>query len=264
MADLLATDLGRIATRLDGLPLALEQAGSLLRETSLSVDEYLEAWETEWENLVDEMGSDPGSRSIRTTWIISFEYVRKKGTDGENAANLLQLSSFFDNTKIQHSLFLRPNTTEWEPFTIQNLPSWFQDTAKTPLSLNKAIRMLSNYSLIEQNQDDKYFSVHPVVHEWSYYFSLAMHADLCRTAAVVMAAGAVYHSDISVIKSNSELLPHTRRLVQILDYKFGGKRERCHPDIRKALRLLGIVFRQHTNSNSDRQAFDKIQHILKS
>ena len=215
------------------------------------MDEYLKAWETEWVRLVDEMGSDDGSRSIRTTWIISLEHVRKKGPDGENAAKLLQLSSFFDNTKIQHSLFTGPNTTEWEPFSIDDLPSWFQDIARTPLSLNKAIRMLSKYSLVEQSQAHKYFSVHPVVHEWSYYFSLDIHADLCRTAAIVMAAGAVYHSDPSVIKNNFELLSHSKRLIQILENKSGGNRERnlYDPAMRKALYLLGVIFRQHTNRN---------------
>lgn len=237
---------------MDGLPLALGQAGSFLRETSFSVDEYLEAWETEWENLVDEMGANHESRSIRTTWIISFEYVRRKGADGENAARLLQLSSFFDNTNIQHSLFVKPNITAWEPFTIENLPSWFQDTARSPLSLNKAIRMLSNYSLIEQNQASKCFPVHPVVHEWSYHFSLDIHADLCRTAAVVMAAGAVYNINTSFITTKSELLPHTRRLVQILDNKFGRERGQFLHDrhMRRALGLLGVVFRQDSEPST--------------
>ncbi|RYP35823.1 hypothetical protein DL768_010963 [Monosporascus sp. mg162] len=243
--------LSRIASRLGDLPLALEQAGSFLRETSFSVDEYLEAWETEWERLVDVMGNDDGSRSIRTTWVISFEHVMKKGPDGENAAKLLQLSSFFDNTKIQHYLFTRPNTTEWEPFSIRNLPSWFQDITRTPLSLNSAIRMLTNYSLVEQNQAGKYFSVHPVVHEWSYYFGLEIHEDLCRTAASMIAAGAVYHRDPSVLRTSPELLPHAKRLLRILENRSGSNRERKIYDsvIQKALVLLGVVFRQQVSPN---------------
>lgn len=214
-------------------------AGSSLRETSLSVDEHLERLDkgvgkscrrNEKRPRPTKYSNNMGHKDV------SSEDVRKKGADGEKAAKLFQLSSFFDNTKIQHSLFINPRTTECEPFTIQNLPYWFQDIARSPLSLKETISILSNYSLIEQIQASKDFSVHPVVHEWSYHFSLDIHADLCRTAALLMVSGAVDHSDASVIRSNSELLPHTRRLVQVLENKFGMERGRyCTTGICKSL-----------------------------
>ncbi|KAK1758143.1 hypothetical protein QBC47DRAFT_373805 [Echria macrotheca] len=247
-------DLGPIASRLGGLPLALEQAGSFLRETSFTVDEYLAAWETEWERLVDEMASDDPSKSIRTTWVISLEYVKGRGPDGENAAKLLQLFSFFNNTEIEHDLLTRPSTTLWEPFTIDDLPAWFQDIAQSSLSLNRAIRMLGKYSLIQQPSADKYCSVHPVVHEWSYYVGQGMHADLCRTAAIVIASGAVYHGDMTVVRQNFKLIPHLRRIIQILTEKSipdGPRRALEHESTREALTLMGVVFRQSATLRSE-------------
>ena len=245
-----------------GLPLALEQAGPFLRETSFTVDEYLAAWETEWEKLVDEMASDDPSKSIRTTWVISLEYVKGRGPDGENAAKLLQLFSFFNNTKIQHDLFTRPNTTLWRPFAINDLPAWFQDIAQSSLSLNRAIRMLGKYSLIQQPSTDKYCSVHPVVHEWSYYVGQGMHADLCRTAAIVIASGAVYHGDMTVVRQNFELIPHCRRLIQILTEKSildGPRRALKHEAMWTALTLIGVVFRQSATSRSEG---DQLQSVM--
>ena len=266
-ADISSTDLGPIASRLGGLPLALEQAGSFLRETSFTVDEYLAAWETEWEKLVEEMASDDPSKSIRTTWVISLEYVKSRGADGEIAAKLLQLFSFFNNTKIQHDLFTRPKTTLWKPFTINDLPAWFQDIAQSSLSLNRAIRVLGKCSLIQQHSTNKYCSVHPVVHEWSYYVGQGMHADLCRMAAIVIASGAVYHGDMTVVRQNFELVPHCRRLIQIITEKSildGPRRALEHKAMWKALTLMGVVFRQSATLRSSDDQRHSVMDMTKA
>ena len=199
------------------------------------------------------MASDDPSTSIRTTWVISLDYVKGRGRDGENAVKLLQLFSFFNNTKIEHDIFTRPSTTEWKPFSINDLPAWFQDVTQSSLSLNRAIRMLGKYSLIQQHSTDKHSSVHPVVHEWSYYVGRKMHPNLCRTAAVIIASGAIYHSDLAVIRGGFELLPHCRRLVQILTGKpvpYGPQMALEEEVMWKALALIGVVFRQSRKPES--------------
>ena len=64
---------------LDGLPLALAQAASYLRETLVDYEQ----------------------RSIGTTWTISFRAIEARN---EKAANLLRLWAFIDNKDLWHGL----------------------------------------------------------------------------------------------------------------------------------------------------------------
>jgi len=79
---------------LDGLPLALAQAASYLRETGLDVTSYVRLYRQQWDDL---MKSDAGSssplmnydqRNVGTTWTISFKAIEARS---KNAVNLLRL-----------------------------------------------------------------------------------------------------------------------------------------------------------------------------
>src|SRR5437667_3860617 len=85
---------------LDGLPLALAQAASYLRETGLDTTSYVRLYKQQWDDLM-RSGGESGSplvdyeqRSVGTTWTISFRAVESRS---KNAANLLLLWAFFDN-----------------------------------------------------------------------------------------------------------------------------------------------------------------------
>ncbi|KAF2183064.1 hypothetical protein K469DRAFT_212792 [Zopfia rhizophila CBS 207.26] len=81
-----------ILERLHGLPLALTQASSYLRETNVSALAYINYYDRTWEHLMEKQGRFPlqeyGNRSILTTWTMSYEQVRKQSKE---AAYLLKL-----------------------------------------------------------------------------------------------------------------------------------------------------------------------------
>ncbi|KAL2068811.1 hypothetical protein VTL71DRAFT_15149 [Oculimacula yallundae] len=239
-------DLGPIVDCLGGLPLALEQAGSLLKETSLTVDEYVEAWTNEWEKLVDMMAMNDLTRSIRITWAVSFSYIQNMAPDGQNATKLLQLSSFLDHNKIAQSLFTQPKTTPWPEFRSTN---YLRGTGT------------SKFSMVEKHQDPRTFSVHPVVHEWSFYSGADNHKELFQIAALIVAAGAVWNGTngtTSIWHQEEQLVLHVKRLSQLFynkgeemgvithDLKHpGARRVVKDPDTISALRLFEVVMRDH-------------------
>ncbi|KAK4119815.1 hypothetical protein N657DRAFT_684128 [Parathielavia appendiculata] len=79
---------------LDGLPLALAQAASYVRETGLDTASYVRLYKQQWDDLMGldgEWGSplvDYEQGSVATTWTVSFKAVEAQT---KNAANLLRL-----------------------------------------------------------------------------------------------------------------------------------------------------------------------------
>ncbi|KAK4248763.1 hypothetical protein C7999DRAFT_30744 [Corynascus novoguineensis] len=67
---------------LDGLPLALAQAASYLRETKLDATAYVRLYKQQWDELVRSDGEarspleEYEQRSVGTTWMVSFEAIR--------------------------------------------------------------------------------------------------------------------------------------------------------------------------------------------
>jgi hypothetical protein len=72
---------------LDGLPLAIAQAAAFLRETGSIVSKYLELYTKEWKDLMNDTSLRSYSNgSIQTTWMVSYEAIKKRN---EVAANLI-------------------------------------------------------------------------------------------------------------------------------------------------------------------------------
>ncbi|RKK23966.1 hypothetical protein BFJ66_g17284 [Fusarium oxysporum f. sp. cepae] len=103
----LGPDCDHLLELLDGLPLALAQAGSYLRETGIDVASYVRIYHEQWDEL---MGSrnvssrpllDYEQGSVRTTWTVSFREIERQSTD---ATNLLRLWAFLDNKQLWHGL----------------------------------------------------------------------------------------------------------------------------------------------------------------
>src|SRR3569833_950391 len=90
---------------LDGLPLALAQAASYIRETEVDTTSYDRLYKEQWDELMrsdGESGSpliDYEQGSIGTTWIVSFKAVEVRT---KNAENLLRLWAFHNNKNKRH------------------------------------------------------------------------------------------------------------------------------------------------------------------
>ena len=91
---------------LQGLPLAIDQAGSYMRETGTNALQYMKLYEETWGELMIQQHQfaiqEATAPSILTTWTISFHDLQEKC---QEAANLLILWAFLDNQDIWYELF---------------------------------------------------------------------------------------------------------------------------------------------------------------
>jgi hypothetical protein len=118
----------KISEALDGLPLALDQAGAYMEETKCSVADYLNIYQRRQSVLLGRRGglAPTHPQSVAATWSLSFQKIERADPA---AADLLRLCAFF---------------------------------ASDPLRLNAAIGELLKYSLIRRNPDQT-LTVHRLV-----------------------------------------------------------------------------------------------------
>ncbi|GKU09218.1 unnamed protein product [Fusarium langsethiae] len=90
-------DYETLLKSLKGLPLALAQAASYLRETGMDVAAYNEIYEQQWRRLMgsDNPLTDYDQGSIATTWAVSLD---------ADAINILRLWACLDNEQFWHGL----------------------------------------------------------------------------------------------------------------------------------------------------------------
>jgi transcriptional regulator with XRE-family HTH domain/tetratricopeptide (TPR) repeat protein len=145
-----------ISLLLDGLPLALDQAGAYIGETGCSLSEYIQLYHKHRKELLARR-SERGKlytdyrKSVATTWLISFSRVEQQCPA---AAKLLDLCAFFHADAIPKEILLAGTfleNTEMRPIV---------DGA---LQFNEACEMLLRYSLIQRNAGENLFSIHRLV-----------------------------------------------------------------------------------------------------
>ncbi|KAF5001836.1 hypothetical protein FDECE_10825 [Fusarium decemcellulare] len=147
---------------LQGLPLALAQAASYLRETGMDVGTYIQIYNQQWQRL---MGSnnpltDYHQGSIATTWAVSIDAIKDKSTD---AINILRLWAYLDNKQFWHGLLEAANFVDSE----EQWPDWLLCMAKDVACFVDAMSLLLRYSMIQTQEGPQgTYAMHPVVHRW--------------------------------------------------------------------------------------------------
>ncbi|KAL2195223.1 acyl transferase/acyl hydrolase/lysophospholipase [Corynascus similis CBS 632.67] len=169
---------------LDGLPLALAQAASYLRETKLDAATYVRFYKQQWADLMKSDGEAQSplvgyeQRSIGTTWTISFKAIRARS---EDAADLLRLWAFMDNKDLWHGLLqaAMDEHDEW--------PRWLYSLASDEVIFVNAIRLLLRYSMIEAEESvSGSYIMHPVVHRWAAYMQIVAKKENYFRLALVL------------------------------------------------------------------------------
>ncbi len=197
---------------LDGLPLAIAQAGAYLQNSGVGIGTYLKFYEQQWKELMESRDQsdaplqDYPNRSVWTTWTISFNAVQEKN---QAAANLLLLWAFLDNRDLWYGLFA--SACSMSTVAARRLPEWIGDIASNELQFTQAIQILRNYSLIEDIEDLASYATHPVVHRWAYHFHGKNSTEELAQLAVIIIGLAVSDSssrDYSIMQRR--LLPHAQ------------------------------------------------------
>src|SRR5260221_8826463 len=142
-----------IVSALDGLPLALDQAGAYIEETRCGLSQYVNLYSTRRKELLSLRGRFPTDHpdSVAATWSLSFQQVEQESLA---AADLMRLLAFLDPEAIPEEI-ITLGAAELGPA--------LEAVASDPLRLNSIIGLLLCYSLIRRTSEVKFLSIHRLV-----------------------------------------------------------------------------------------------------
>jgi tetratricopeptide (TPR) repeat protein len=142
-----------IVTALDGLPLALDQAGAYIEETRCGLSQYSDLYGTRRRELLQRRGRFPVDHpdSVAATWSLSFQQVEQESLA---AADLLRLFAFLDPEAIPEEIII---------LGAAELGPALEEVESDPLKLDKIIELLLRFSLIRRTSELKSLSMHRLV-----------------------------------------------------------------------------------------------------
>ena len=135
-----------LSIKLDGLPLALDQAGAFIEEMPSSPIEYLQLYAEEGAEL-RRIGK-PEHESVHATFSLAFEKV---GGASHAAADLLRLCAFFAPDQIPEEIFIKG-----VPELGENLGALAANTLQRTQIIGEACR----FSLLHRDAISKKLSIH--------------------------------------------------------------------------------------------------------
>jgi transcriptional regulator with XRE-family HTH domain len=147
------TDIARTMVELmDGLPLALDQAGSYIEATRCSLSDYRELFQSARFRLLNERDAYADHPlSVARTFALAFEQLKK---NSPMAADLLTVCALLAPDAIPETFFIVGG---------KYLGPMFETLAADPLQFNSAIKALLTYSLIQRNATTQTLTVHRLV-----------------------------------------------------------------------------------------------------
>uniref|UniRef100_UPI0031406BDC tetratricopeptide repeat protein n=1 Tax=uncultured Nitrospira sp. TaxID=157176 RepID=UPI0031406BDC len=142
-----------IVKKLDGLPLALDQAGAYIEETQCGLVGYLNLYNAHGVDLLKERGLfAPGHPDpVATTWVLSYQNIEQANPA---AAELLRFCAFLAPDAIPEELITQGAS---------ELGNILGPVAENPLLLNKAIGEILKYSLLNRKVQTKTLDIHRLV-----------------------------------------------------------------------------------------------------
>jgi tetratricopeptide (TPR) repeat protein len=239
-ADTHLTDADVVLELLHGLPLALTQAGSYMRETNISASTYAKHYRHTWGRLMKKQDRFPieeyGDRSVLTTWAMSYEQVQRQS---EEAAWLLKLWGLLDSGELWYELFAAVSDSAKE----MDIPAWLLSIAEDELEFSETVGLLLRYSLADARKDSGSFSMHSVLHKWCRQLAESEWHELYRVAAGLVAANVSERSDVESWSKSRRLLAHGVSISRgIYDGLAVGRREAVEAAIQpQHLHLIGYL-----------------------
>ena len=143
----------RIVQEMDGLPLAIVQAGAFVEETGCSLADYLNLYKTHRKDLLARKSrlSQDYKDTVYTTWSLTFEQVEQQNPA---AANILRLCAFLAPDAIPEELLIRGAVELDESTRVAMMDA---------LKFNEVLEVLRTYSLVRRNGKTHMLSIHRLV-----------------------------------------------------------------------------------------------------
>ena len=189
-------DADRLAEQLGDLPLALEQAGAMIAETAIPVDEYLRLLKEQVTQIMAEGKPAEYPLSMTGAWRLSVQALQDQMPQ---AIELLRCCAFFGPDPIPRDVFRR---------STQATGTRVSELIADPILLARAIRELGRFALVKL--DGRTLSVHRLI-------QALLRDDLDQDAQTgyqhevhtILAAGAPNEpTDSQQWLRYGELLPH--------------------------------------------------------
>ncbi|KAF9772537.1 hypothetical protein IL306_009749 [Fusarium sp. DS 682] len=228
---------------LHGLPLALAQAGSYLRETGVDAVTYVRIYNEQWAELMGHCDTtnrpllDYNQGNVRTTWTISFKKIERQSP---SAARLLRLWAFLDNKQLWHGLLpVMPDGGELPDWW----PDWLSEMGSSVVGFLDAVGVLLRYSMIETEDGLKdSYTIHPIVHRWaSCLDEQQQENEWARLALVVVGQSVPTRKTREYWTTQRKLIPHAE-MVQRRIQKAGSRWYIEGQLVRNSLLMLGSLY----------------------
>ncbi|KAJ6011039.1 hypothetical protein N7451_002451 [Penicillium sp. IBT 35674x] len=199
-------DLITLASRLDGLPLAIVIAGAFMRQTGTSASEYLHYYEDSWSDL--QFQSKPGRQyqhNLLQTWMISYREIERRDP---NAALMLLLLARYDNRDTWYELVKNSRYSS-------DLPVWLDRAVSSKLAFKTGVRSLIEFSFLDVKEQDGSYAMHPVVQDWCLQLASANEKPVNSTQLDELALISVGYTvpdtnDRNYAELQQRLIPHSK------------------------------------------------------
>jgi len=143
-----------LCRELDGLPLALSQAGAYLAETQCGVETYHRLYREAGLRFLDST-TEPEHASVTVTFTLALAQIADRNTYGKATVEMVRLAAFLSPDAIPEVIFLS------HPFDRSDL-----DSALDPMSLYEAIcHTVCGYSLATRNAENRTLTLHRLVQQ---------------------------------------------------------------------------------------------------
>jgi tetratricopeptide (TPR) repeat protein/transcriptional regulator with XRE-family HTH domain len=196
-----------IVEAMDGLPLALDQAGAYIEETRSSLRDYLKLYQARRQRLLRMRGQDAAGHPepVATTWSLSLEKIKQANPA---AAELLCLLALLHPDSIPEAM-IAAAAAELGPV--------LQPVVEEELDFNETIGELHKYSLIKRDPEKKILVIHRLVQAviWDNMESETQRQWAERT---VRSISRVFPDvEFATWDACQQFLPHAQTCVTLID-----------------------------------------------
>ena len=186
-----------IASEMDGLPLALEQAASYVTESKTTLASYLDLFQKRRRDLWPNEHSPHGYKhTVATTWNIAMERMAE---ESPTAASLMNLFAFLAPNDIPRFAVIDAS---------DQLPEPLATAMADPIQVNAATKALRSYSLADVRGES--YSVHQLVQAVTRD-RLPYDEELLWSGAAVRMVDRLFPSESGNVSNwpvYAQLLPH--------------------------------------------------------
>lgn len=202
------TSAQSIAEALDGLPLALDQAGAFIEESGCNLSNYLNHYQAKRLKLLQMRGSFDfyHPMSVKDTFTYSLEKIEKISP---TAVELLRYCAFLDPDAIPEELIING---------ANELGPTLQPVANDPFLLDATLVILRKFSLVRRNANANTLTMHRLVQA---VLQDSMNEKTRRlwvertVRAINLALPDI--SDLSMWQCCQQYMPHVQKCVALIE-----------------------------------------------